>query len=454
MKLITLFENIKYKRQLIFLLIVFHKLLLDILYINFLAKSYAFYTFLSDYSISWYITSWIVLSTFSIWLIFITKNKEKNFSSLVIFILFSILFVPFTSMMYGGYDSEYLIANITLWFFLLIFLGVFLQLQRKKVFIKILNKSVEIKKYIISKDPTYIVILGVTSILTVIYLSAIYSGFRLSFDLDSAYVFRVEAQILETPVLLNYLFSWSRIIIPTLITLSIIRKKYVLLVILFGIQLLSFGYDGIRLSVIITFASLIVPFIFRKITSGTITYIYILIGFILLSIASIFEHIVFKSSEIDRIFTFRVFFLPNVISSWFYDFFSNNTPDYFRSSFLRYFGFISPYNEYGVDYLISGLYLNDFVGRANNGLLGDAMTNMGLIGLAVLPLLINIWLHFIDRVSKHVDSVIIILVAIYFAYALTNNFFTIILFTNGGVIIILLLHLLNVKFIYSFKTNN
>lgn len=134
----------------------------------------------------------------------------------------------------------------------------------------------------------------------------------------------------------------------------------------------------------------------------------------------------------------RVFYLPVRISKDYFAFFSTNTPDYFKQSFLRYFGFKSEYSL-SISNMMGDLLFHSAGTSANNGLISDAMANLGYSGIIVFPLLIAVVLKLLDRSSKDLDSRIYATVALYIALTLTNSFLFTILMTHGLIVTILIL---------------
>lgn len=428
----------KNTRILLLLLSILYKILLDYLYIRHLSVSYNFYGFLNDFSILTYIFSWLVFILYSIVIIAITWNTQTRFSSLFLFVYYLMYFVPFTSMMASGYKSNFIAYTMGVWAFLVIYIFLFGRHRSES--------SIDDNPKIMTSKSAFAILVLISLLIcfSVVYLSWKFTNFRLSFDEAETYVFRVEAFDYKTSRLMGYLYSWSRLIIPLLLCVSIINNRYVIAILLFLLKMLGFGYDGMRLDLLITIIAIGVAFVFHK-RNRTPKNLFsvILLAMIGLCITSILEHFALNTGEIDRILSFRVLFLPNVIASWFIRFFETNTPDYFRQSFLRYFGFASPYAAEGLDYIISEFGLGVF-GRANNGLVADCMTNFGIVGFAVQPFFVSLWATIIDRLSKTTHISVVFLLAFYFSYCFTNNFFMIILFTNGGFIVAIYLFLINI----------
>lgn len=432
--------RIKSKTEHILLLLcIMYKALLDFLYLQYISGPYKFYGFYGEFSWPLYCLSWIFFILFSFVIIHITHKTQDLFSSLLLFVYYLIYFVPFSAMFYAGYRFNYIIYSVLVWAFLVLY---FSQLTERTIIFTLNGSGFVITR----KSATIIIfILSVLICLSVVYLSWRFTGFRMSFNEAYTYIYRAQAFDYTTSAFWGYLYSWSRLIIPVMLCLALVRQRYLLAVGLFLLKMLSFGFDGMRLDLLITLIAVGTAIIYRKNISQVAVsrlFVVILTGMIGLCLLSIIEHTIFKTGEIDRVITFRVLFLPNLIASWFIRFFESNPPDYFRQSFLRYFGFKSPYAEIGLDYIISD-FINGGDGRANNGLVADCMTNFGIVGFIFQPFVVAIWAAIMNKVTKTVHISVILLLAIYFAYCLTNNFFMIILFTNGGFIIIIYLLIYN-----------
>lgn len=133
-------------------------------------------------------------------------------------------------------------------------------------------------------------------------------------------------------------------------------------------------------------------------------------------------------------------FLPNLLNEYYFDFFSGNVPDYFRQSFLRNFGFESEYEK--IPNMIGYSYFNRPDMVANNGLISDAITNMGIIGIVISPLFIVTFLWLYDNATHNLDRKIYIMSSIYIAYTLIGSFMLPALLTHGFIAMVIILFLL------------
>ena len=130
-------------------------------------------------------------------------------------------------------------------------------------------------------------------------------------------------------------------------------------------------------------------------------------------------------------------YLPVYISTNYFDFFTTHSPDYFRQSILRFAGFVSPYED--ISYMIGVIYF-ETVTAANNGLISDAVTNMGLAGVILAPCLYAVVLRTLNNVSEGLDARIHLAVAMYIAAELINTFLFRVLLSHGLLITMIILY--------------
>ena len=163
----------------------------------------------------------------------------------------------------------------------------------------------------------------------------------------------------------------------------------------------------------------------------------------LLNVALFLEQAVRNGeSFIGKNFLRRMMFIPAYLGWAFYDFFQLNEFDYFRSSFLRRFGFSSPYSE-GIPRIIGRIY-NVTVSslgavNANTGLCGDAYSNLGLFSLLFYPAAIVLIFKIIEKYLSDLDSRLKIIICVIVAYSFISGALFTVLLTNGILFLILLL---------------
>ena len=145
------------------------------------------------------------------------------------------------------------------------------------------------------------------------------------------------------------------------------------------------------------------------------------------------SYFLFDNLTLMSMFARRVMYLPNQLAECYFDFFSNHEADYFRNSFLRNFGFTSPYGE--IPFYIGKVYFNSPSMHANCGLLADAMTNLSYLGIVVFPILIGFMFKVLDWCSEIIESKLYIAIALNIGMTLiSSSLFTALL--SHGIILI------------------
>lgn len=405
----------------LFVSVIVYRIVLDYIYERILAEYYSYYGFTNRTSIGFIFISWCILIFFTT-LLFGLYDNMKKVSSQVLFILFLISIVPFTTMIaYGVFYESFIISN-TIYFSVLFGANyIFDKTKKRKIFLNV--------KFLDSY--TGLRVICIAFILFVVFMSWRYTGFRLSLNIFKAIDWRYEAVSYDIPTIFRYIFSWTKCIISILMVYFIIKREYIWTVLCIIAQLLAFGINGMKFTLFIGVAVFVIAWLPKP--NERIIGIMFSIAIMILSVLSVLEYIIFNTWYLASVFVMRILFIPNEINLWYYDFFTNNTPDYYRGSFLRNFGFQTPYID--LQHYITKLYYptqnTDVVPGSNNGLLSDAITNMGMVGIIVLPILLIIILKLLDRTMYGLDIRIKISQSLSLSLLLISTFLFPLLLTDG-----------------------
>lgn len=410
------------------ILLCVYKITLSIAYVRGVVPTYGYFGFVAESSITRSIISWFLFIILSARLITIGKKEYFTFSKAAVYTLFLLIYVPFSvAISYGMYDTSFFVSNNIYWFILIFFLA-YRSTKQLKPLPRISFGDIKIGEKFVN-------VFGFASLLLILFISWRYTGFRLNFNILNVYDLRSEARSYNFPVLIRYAFGWTRIINSICLCISLIRRKKLMSIIFFFNQVLSFGIDGMKSSMFIMIFEIIIYIMYRyKLYRNEFNLLSL--GFNVFSIGSLIEIVIIKTKWIVYLILYRMEFLPVNISSYFYDYFTNNEPDYFRSSFLRLFGFKSPYES--IDNMISGIYAGDYSSQANNGLLSDAITNMGYIGIVIMPIILVLFFRFFDRCSQGINRYLVLTLSVYCAMTFSNMFFLPNLLTGGWLIALLI----------------
>lgn len=406
-----------------FIGILIFRIVIDFIYYNQIAPSYSYMGFTKELNISRLIYSYFILLIGMLMIIKIYKYKINLPSAIMIIMLFMTSFVPNTSLIALKETSyKFMIEYFFYWF---IILEAYILLPSIKI--KNINKELSSK--------TKTIMIFIFSI-TVVFISAKYTGFNITLDLDNVYDLRMEARNFHIPTILRYLLAESRIIIPIFIVQSLKNKKYFIGITLVIIELINFGIDGTK-SVLFGLVLAIITFKV-KLNKKNIA----LIPSIMTIYALLSSCIMVFFNDISLVsYLRRMIYLPAYLNQVYYKFFSLNQADFFRQSFLRYLGFESPYKS-DIPFIIGEIYSGKLNVSANNGLFSDAYANMGFLGILVMPIVLVLIMRLFDSCANGVDKNTVAIASLILTFSINGSFLFTVLITHGFLVACLVLYLM------------
>lgn len=407
------------------LYIILYKIFLDFSYSIVSFEWSYYYDFICDFDLFNYTLTWVL----AIGVVFIVKrvlSRPFRASSIIFLILLFISYFPFLTLFAFSAISAKTITYNTIYFFIIFFVNYLW--KRKTSSTSSLNKG----KYGFKIIAPLALVVCVVSIAAI---SFIYTGFRFSLSLDSVYEWRTENKA-SMSVFARYLFGAAIACNVTLISYYFVKRKYILCAVLGFIQILAFCVDGLKGTLFMLVFSLLSFVIPKK--KNILKYIPI--GTCGICMAAFFESVIFKSQNLLDMIVRRVMFLPVLITEYYVDFFSVNSPDFFRQGLLRRFGFVSAYDR-EISYLIGANYHIDGI-NFNSGLLSDAISNLGWLGVFVMPIVFAVFLRIFDRCAEGLNPKVIFTASIVVAWFALSSTLTTMLFTHGVFILMILLRLL------------
>ncbi len=412
-----------------YLWLIIFRVLLDLNYKHIIQPIFRIYGFLNNESPVTRVVSYIVLLLGAALFYKDWRNNDGRFSYEVLWILFLIAFVPFTSLMaFGMVTRLFGICNIAYWM----------------VFVVVLNyvkfRGCKINRTIDKATARILLLIMIFSgILLTIYVSWKYARFRLNFRFDNVYDLRGEAADYNLPRALAYLYAANRMLLILIASIGAYKKNISIYFMAAGCVLLSFGIDGTK-SIVFNLLLATGVFFVRKLSIQLINYLS-MIGLSLLMLLSLLENKIFSTYYLAMYLVRRTFYVPTFLETAYFDYFHGRIPDFFRSSFLRHFGLVSPYGD--LKGTISTIYQNMPKGSANNGLISDAIVNLGYVGLIVFPILLVFVLKIYDYFSKNIPSPLIAVWAFFLSVLLDNSFLFTVLLTHGGIVMMLCMGIYN-----------
>lgn len=392
--------------------VVLYKITLELVYVYAISPTYKYQGFILDFSLhKYFISSLLVLM-----MIYpIAKLFARGNTSSVIILLISLgYFVPLSSIYaFANLNNGFFLYSFIYWALLLLF-----QIHLPKVKSRSPKGSAIVFNLIIFFFAAFSVI-----------MSGIYTGFRLNFDLSIVYDLRLEARELNVPTLVQYIQSAATMIMPIGLIYYVVKKKYTLTALLIFINLLEFSFAGKKSVLFIMIVSILVAKFYNNRQFKKVITSFTLINF------AVFIELLFRSgiSDFAKFIQRRVLFMPPLIASYYFDFFSNNELLFLRQSVLRRIGLSSPYDN-PIQRLIGFYYFGSIENNVNTGLVGDAFANFGWLGLIFYPLAIVLIFRFFEFCNKGVDNKVLALIWILSFYKfISGSLFTVLL--NGGFLV-------------------
>lgn len=398
------------------------RIVADISYFYYVVPQYYYYDFADRRSTEGFIVSWVLTVIFAFLTVKLIERERMLFSDIVVYSLALISIVPYLTLIYAGMlSNKYILMNGFYWLLILM-----LQIYSGNQEVQPLTLKLSSTKI----EGAVVGFIGCFFALVVLYISFYYTDFRINFNLNLVYEIRNVADTYNIPVLIDYLFSWSKIVNIALFAYLLSKKRYIYAAMVFLIQVVSFGIDGTKAPFFMLIIVAGVVLLYRK--SQYVKYKkMILWGLVAVFVLGLLEIMFTDSSFIYGVVIRRLMFVPAYLGYCYVDFFSTHVPDYFRGSILRRVGFTSPYggqlgNMIGANYIY-----HDETISCNNGLIANAVTNMGDMGILLMPIVLVLILRLVDKVTYGLDQKIYIPIAIYFAIILMNGFLSTALLTHG-----------------------
>ena len=354
--------------------------------------------------------SWRLLLLFYLFIFpFFSATKDSFISSLIL-VLFAIRVISFTSFIkFVPQPSEFIFYNTIYWCWFLFLLNCISSIR------------ISLPSY---KSDRIVGFFTIISILTVIIVSGVYTGFRLQFSFEDIYDLREEARGYSMPTLLAYLLSATGNLIPILVVYYILKGRKFFVVLLFLAGILNFGIAGQKAT------------IFKILACVAMIYLvnidlkkYIIPFIVLLLALALLLYVAFDNVSIPWIVVRRMFYTTNVIDTMYYDYISIHGPLFFDSEATGQLAFS-----------ISELYGTVRGGRANNGMFSDAFVNLGTFGLFIMPILLTLVLKLFSIVLRGQNKSIVFFTAVVLGTTLTGAFLTRCLLTHGFLLILLVLY--------------
>ena len=400
--------------------LILYRISLDLSYDIMITYIWGYQGYQNDFSELNNYNSWLFLILLSP--LIISTFRKSDLSSNILSVLILISLVPTTSLIaYSNFNIEFVFLIFIYWLLLLI-----------------LNKylpSINFKSKIeLDNNIIFYTIIAMVS-LSVIYISGIYTGFRLHTGIFDVYELRVEARSFAINPVLGYLSSAANNILPIVFIYLLIKKRIFSAIFVASVIILNFGIAGGKSVILLLFIGFAGYYVVNSLKKSQ----FFVWGLLLLVVLSLLEFKLSGTYFLSFFLTYRLMFLTSMSNYIYYDFFSTREFDYFRQSLLKWLPFESPYKD-NIAFLLGANQEGSWGGRANNGLFSDAYSNLGPLGIFIFPFIVIILLKIIEGSTKGFNERLLFIITITTVTSLLSLTFSTSLLTGGIFLMIILFY--------------
>lgn len=414
-------SDLKDKIYFKFLLYFIYKILLEVIYVWGIGKYFTEFT----YSISVFEYLLYSFVYFIMVYVMVHLDKIKKNSALMISLFNWFYFIPgLIFIEFSAKNYIYLLLTLVFFFELNIIYMLFSRKNHEK------KAATNIKK----ESNIYVYYIYILISIVGLYICAKYNDLKFSLSFDNIYEFRAESKSVNMPSIFNYFKTWCALLIPIGIIYFHNKKENYIIGLLTITQLFLFSFGKLKTDLAMLLFAFAIIIVKRKYLKK--------LFYLILIVTSIFAIVAVLDKKMNTLISYiyrRGMFLPSKISYEYYDFFKSHQPDFLRQSWLRHFGFASPYGV-PIGNLIGKIYYGSAGSNLCNGLIGDAMANLGVTGIFVYPILYVVVLKIFDYFTSELDYKTILLVSLRFFISFSNGFFFQVLLTQGFAVCLMLFY--------------
>lgn len=412
---------------LLILLVFIYKLTLDYIYVNFITEAYSSIGLVYEFNKNRYIITTIIvfISIFPLRRMF--EQVEKP-SAIMMVCFYLIYFYPNCTL-----NS---ISNLNTSFFIF---SLFYWLVLTLLYFYLPKSELLIKRRLSSNDPIYFYILLFSVTVVAVALVISYRGFVIKYDLTDVYKIREEVKYIDTSSVFGYIKPLASHFTQIALIFFLINKQKTFAVLMVIFQLMLFAFGAHKVDFFFLIITILIYILYRNRLKYLLLY-----GLIIANGFTIMVAIILLNStlltDIASIYA-RVLFTPNILSSYFFDFFSSHDFLYLRDHINPILGLENPY---GIEtpYLIAILFRNANNMQANTGLIGSDFAQFGWATLFILVPIRIALMGIMDGVSRGLDVRITIIVSFSYAFIFINGSLLGTLLSGGFIIVCLLLYLI------------
>ncbi|OUR60973.1 hypothetical protein A9Q74_10555 [Colwellia sp. 39_35_sub15_T18] len=399
---------------------ILFRVTLDVGYILFVSKVYAYDGFVLDINSFKYIESYCI---FVLIAVLLPRNGQRP-SVILLYIYFIVVLIPQLSF-YGLSNNERWMVYVLLLGYATLHIATTMQ-QYIKIELKTIKNGSNIARYIIY------------AFTLLFFMHIVISGGYKYFNLDLTKVYEFREDVGKTVYsgIWGYITNWVvKVVNLAMAGWFLYKKNWLAFFVCIGLQVFYFGITSHKSSL---FVMMLVPafyFLFRKKNPIKMLLVSLMILLTIVICFAQFTDNVFLGSLFIR----RLFYVPAHLSFVYLDFFSNN-PHVFMSNSITSAFIEYPYNVSTAH--VVGEYLGKPDMSANNGFIASAYMHFNLYGVVVFSLIVGCVFWLLDSISKRLPVWLCLSVVVGpFMSLFTSSDLGTTLLTHGLLLSLLLLYL-------------
>jgi hypothetical protein len=267
------------------------------------------------------------------------------------------------------------------------------------------------------------------------------SGFQFTLSLENVYERRFNAResVVGGSITAYAIATLSHSLGPLLIAIGYVRRNVFTFCVGVAGAICIFALAGTKTDIttpIYLFALLFLVARYRQTFGITI----VAATSLLVALAAV-QYFVTARSDISVYLVRRQIFLPGLLTSFYWDFFSSGHYVYFSDSFLK--SLIPAQYDLPMTRLIGDAYFANAESNANANVWASAFGNLGYAGMFIFTGLLGFLFRLIDGMAMHGDFLVTALMCGMFGLTWTNGGLQTSLLSNGVVVTLIALYFLH-----------
>ena len=265
-------------------------------------------------------------------------------------------------------------------------------------------------------------------------------GLKLNLSLEDVYSRRFAARdFLTAGSLLGYgVAILSRSLVPLSLSIGFLRRNFLLLGCGVTAAAVMFSLAGAKKDFFMPLFLMLLAIVVTRFPKR-FGHAVVLGSFGLVFISAM-QYIWLDHFQISAYFVRRQIFIPSLLTSLYWDFFTENPYVYYSDGILRWL--VPRQYELPIARLIGELHFHSFETNANANVWASGYANIGYVGMLFCTSILAVLLRLIDSIARNGDGVVCALMCGVFALNWSNGALETSMLSNGVLFSLIMLYLL------------